>query len=57
MQQKNLKANDQTLSTLSMSCSRALELDLAEAMLQQLFKCRRPHPFNVFFAACDTLVS
>ncbi|KAM6600779.1 hypothetical protein CsatA_020388 [Cannabis sativa] len=55
MQHKNLKASDRTVATLSVSCSKALELDLAEALLHRLSICPYPHPFNVFFAACDTL--
>ncbi|XP_062092087.1 pentatricopeptide repeat-containing protein At1g76280 isoform X2 [Humulus lupulus] len=55
MQHKNLKAFDRTVATLSVSCSKALELDLAEALLHRVSKCPYPHPFNVFFAACDTL--
>ncbi|PON90448.1 Ribosome biogenesis protein [Trema orientale] len=55
MQHQNLKAFDRTLATLSMACSKTLEVDLAEAMLQQISKCHRPYAFNAFFAACDKL--
>lgn len=56
MQQRDLKPYDSTLATLSMSCSKSLELDLAENMLDQITECSHPHPFNALLAACDTLV-
>lgn len=56
MQQNNLKPQDSTIATLSVECSKALELDLAEALLDQISRCTNPNPFSAFFAACDTMV-
>lgn len=56
MQKRDLKPYDPTLATLSISCSKALELDLAEDMLDQITEFSHPHPFNALLAACDTLV-
>ncbi|XP_054819044.1 pentatricopeptide repeat-containing protein At1g76280 [Prosopis cineraria] len=55
LRQKKLKPYDSTLTTLSVSCSKALELDLAEALLYQISKCRRPYPFNALLALCDKM--
>lgn len=55
MQQRNLKPYDSTLATLSIGCSRVLELDLAEALLDQITESKHAHPFNAFLAACDML--
>ncbi|KAL6216337.1 hypothetical protein ACLB2K_009560 [Fragaria x ananassa] len=55
MQQRNLKPYDRTLATLSISCCRALELDLAETLLDQMSIHARPHAFNAFLAAYDIL--
>lgn len=55
MQQKNLKPLDLTLAALSISCSKGLELDLAEAFLNQMAKCERPYPYNALLKACDIL--
>ncbi|KAA8537422.1 hypothetical protein F0562_026891 [Nyssa sinensis] len=55
MQQKNLKPYDSTLATISISCSRSLELDLAEALLDQISKSPYPHPYNALLEACDTM--
>ncbi|XP_048331693.1 pentatricopeptide repeat-containing protein At1g76280 isoform X2 [Ziziphus jujuba] len=55
MQKRDLKPYDPTLATLSISCSKALELDLAEDMLDQITEFSHPHPFNALLAACDTL--
>lgn len=57
MQQRNLKPYDSTLANLSIGCSKVLELDFAEALLDQISECSYPHPFNAFLAACDTVVS
>lgn len=57
MQQKKLKPNDSTLATLSITCSKALQLDLAEAFLNQISECLYPHPYNALLASCDELVS
>lgn len=54
MQQRKLKPCDSTLSALSVGCSRALDLDLAEALLNQITKTPYAYPFNAFLAACDT---
>ena len=57
MQQRKLKPYDSTLAAVSISCSKALELDLAEALLEQISACVFPHPFNAFLSACDMMVS
>ncbi|GFP87155.1 pentatricopeptide repeat-containing protein at1g76280 [Phtheirospermum japonicum] len=55
MQQKNMKPHDSTLAVISVSCSKGLELDLAETFLAQISKCDRAYPFNAFLEACDNL--
>ncbi|GAV63461.1 PPR domain-containing protein/PPR_2 domain-containing protein/PPR_3 domain-containing protein [Cephalotus follicularis] len=55
MRQMNLKPLDSTLATLSISCSRALELDLAEVLLDQISDRLYPHPHNALLAACDVM--
>ncbi|KAJ7962421.1 Pentatricopeptide repeat [Quillaja saponaria] len=55
MRQKNLKPYDSTLATLSVSCSKAVELDLAEDLLNQISECPYAHPYNALLAACDTM--
>ena len=57
MQQNNLNPYDSTLATLSVSCSKALQLDLAEALLNQIAVCLYLHPYNALLAACDAMVS
>lgn len=56
MQQNNLKPQDSTIAALSVECSKALELDLAEALLDQISEYTDPKPFNAFLAASDTMV-
>ncbi|XP_040989932.1 pentatricopeptide repeat-containing protein At1g76280 isoform X3 [Juglans microcarpa x Juglans regia] len=55
MQQRNLKPYDSTLATLSMDCSKALELNLAESLLDQITESPYPYPYNACLAACDRL--
>ncbi|MED6118485.1 hypothetical protein PIB30_003233 [Stylosanthes scabra] len=55
MKQNNLKALDSTLAALSMSCSHALELDLAEAFLNQIEACPYPYPYSALLEACDEM--
>uniref|UniRef100_A0A6N2M5X7 Pentacotripeptide-repeat region of PRORP domain-containing protein n=3 Tax=Salix viminalis TaxID=40686 RepID=A0A6N2M5X7_SALVM len=55
MQQKNLKPHDPTLATISVACSKALELDLAEVLLDQITNCPYPYPYNSFLEACDAM--
>lgn len=57
MQQENLKPYDSTLATLSVTCSKELQLDLAESLLNQISECLHPHPYNALLASCDALVS
>lgn len=57
MQQKKMKPYDSTLAAISTSCSRGLELDLAEMFLNQMSQCPSAYPYNAFLEACDTLVS
>ncbi|XP_073138249.1 pentatricopeptide repeat-containing protein At1g76280 isoform X2 [Henckelia pumila] len=54
MQLKNMKPYDSTLAAMSTSCSRGLELDLAEMFLDQTLQCPT-YPYNAFLEACDTL--
>ncbi|TYI42821.1 hypothetical protein ES332_A01G125200v1 [Gossypium tomentosum] len=55
MEDRNLKPHDSTLAALSVQCSKALELDLAEALLEQVCECPYPYPFNAFLEACDNM--
>ncbi|MED6124204.1 hypothetical protein PIB30_056858 [Stylosanthes scabra] len=55
MKQNNLKPLDSTLAALSMSCSHALELDLAEAFLNQIEACPYSYPYSALLAACDEM--
>ncbi|KAG4964136.1 hypothetical protein JHK85_041615 [Glycine max] len=55
MQQKNLKPYDSTLASLSITCSKALQLDLAEAFLNQISECVYPNPYNALLASCNQL--
>ncbi|CAL5332043.1 unnamed protein product [Camellia sinensis] len=55
MQQKSLKPYDSTLATIAIGCCKALELDLAEALLDQISKSPHAHAYNAFLEACDTL--
>lgn len=58
MQQKNMKPSDLTLAALSVSCSRSLQLDLAEIFLDQVSKKSNDvNLFNEFLRACDAVVS
>lgn len=52
-----MKPHASTLAALSVQCSKALELDLAETLLDQVSKCSHPYPFNALLRACDTMVS
>ncbi|KAL4372467.1 hypothetical protein AHAS_Ahas06G0268700 [Arachis hypogaea] len=56
MKQNNLKPLDSTLAALSVSCSRALELDLAEAFLNQIAGYPHLYPYGALLAACDEMV-
>ncbi|GAB4854294.1 hypothetical protein Ancab_022880 [Ancistrocladus abbreviatus] len=51
----NLKPYDSTLATLSIGCSRALDLELAEVLLNQVSESLSAHPYNTFLAACDAM--
>lgn len=53
MLQKNMKPSDSTLAALSVSCSRGLQLDLAETFLEQVSECNHANLFNEFLEACD----
>ncbi|KAK4480043.1 hypothetical protein RD792_013100 [Penstemon davidsonii] len=55
MQQKNIKPFDSTFAAISVGCSRALELDLAENLLDQIPKCPYAYPYNALLEACDIL--
>ncbi|CAN1311614.1 Pentatricopeptide repeat-containing protein At1g76280 [Linum perenne] len=55
MQGTDLKPHDSTLAALSVGCSKNLELDLAEAFLNELSDCRYSYPCNEFLKACDRL--
>ncbi|KAL3838761.1 hypothetical protein ACJIZ3_023352 [Penstemon smallii] len=55
MQQKNIEPFDSTFAAISVGCSRALELDLAENLLDQIPKCPYAYPYNALLEACDIL--
>ncbi|KAF7817683.1 pentatricopeptide repeat-containing protein [Senna tora] len=55
MRQKNLKPYNSTLATLSICCSEAQELDIAEALLNQISEYPHPHPYNALLASCDKM--
>ncbi|KAJ4829143.1 hypothetical protein Tsubulata_012146 [Turnera subulata] len=55
MLQRNKKPYDMTLATVAVSCSRALELDMAEVLLDQISSCPFPYPYNAFLRACDIM--
>ncbi|KAL3340730.1 hypothetical protein AABB24_029054 [Solanum stoloniferum] len=55
MQEKNIKPHDSTLAVLAVMCSRELELNLAEAFLDEMSKIHNLHPYNAFLEACDVL--
>ena len=57
MEERNMKPHASTLAALSVQCSKELELDLAEALLDQVCECPHPYPYNAFLGACDTMVS
>ncbi|OAP14668.1 hypothetical protein AXX17_AT1G70750 [Arabidopsis thaliana] len=55
MQQQNLKPYDSTLATVAAYCSKALQVDLAEHLLDQISECSYSYPFNNLLAAYDSL--
>ncbi|KAI4336705.1 hypothetical protein L6164_015197 [Bauhinia variegata] len=55
MQQNNLKPYDSTLAVVSVSCSEALELDIAEDLLNQISECPYPYPCNALLSSCDKM--
>ncbi|XP_076911533.1 pentatricopeptide repeat-containing protein At1g76280-like [Bidens hawaiensis] len=55
MKQRNLKPHDSTFAAISVGCSESLELDLAEAFLDQMAQSKSAHPYNKLLEACDTL--
>ncbi|KAG9442350.1 hypothetical protein H6P81_018204 [Aristolochia fimbriata] len=57
MEQRNLKLYNATLATLSVGYCRALKLDLAEAMLDQISEnhAKQIYPFNALLSACDVM--
>ncbi|OIT22794.1 PREDICTED: pentatricopeptide repeat-containing protein At1g76280 isoform X2 [Nicotiana attenuata] len=55
MQEKNIKPHDSTLAVLAVICSRELQLDRAEAFLDEIAEIRSPRPYNAFLEACDVL--
>ncbi|KAL9238103.1 hypothetical protein vseg_012574 [Gypsophila vaccaria] len=55
IEKKEVKLYDSTLSVLSIRCSRALDLDLAESLLNQIKANPYPHAYNAFLAACDVM--
>lgn len=56
MQKQNLKPHDSTLAAVAISCSNALELDLAEELLGQISGSPHPYPINACLEACNALV-
>lgn len=59
MEKRNLKPYGTTLAALSAGYSKILELDLAEALLDQIPEGPKNyiHPFNALLAACDVMVN
>ncbi|KAK7395948.1 hypothetical protein VNO78_16579 [Psophocarpus tetragonolobus] len=55
MQKKNLKPYDSTLATLSIICSRARQLDLAESLLCQISVGLYPNAYNSLLGSCHRL--
>ncbi|XP_057515961.1 pentatricopeptide repeat-containing protein At1g76280 [Amaranthus tricolor] len=55
MESKNLKPNDSTLSLLSINCSKALDLDLAESLLNQIAASHNALPYIAFLQACEAM--
>ncbi|XP_043721428.1 pentatricopeptide repeat-containing protein At1g76280 isoform X2 [Telopea speciosissima] len=55
MTKRNLKPYNATLATLSIGCSKNLELDLAESLLDQIVESQYLQPFNALLAACDVM--
>ncbi|GMJ02768.1 hypothetical protein like AT1G76280 [Hibiscus trionum] len=55
MEERNLKPYRSTLASLSVQCSKELELDLAESLLEQVCTFPHPYPFNALLEACDTM--
>ncbi|XP_074263851.1 pentatricopeptide repeat-containing protein At1g76280-like [Silene latifolia] len=55
MEEKEVKLYDSTLLILSISFSKALNLDSAESLLNQITRSSHPHPYNAFLAACDKM--
>ncbi|KAF9597742.1 hypothetical protein IFM89_021229 [Coptis chinensis] len=55
MEEMNLKPCNATLRMLSIGCSKVLELDLAEALLDQAVESPCIQPFNCLLAACDVV--
>ncbi|KAI3797048.1 hypothetical protein L1987_39738 [Smallanthus sonchifolius] len=55
MRRKNMKPHDSTFAAISVGCSESLELDLAEAFLDQMAHSKSAYPYNKLLEACDTL--
>lgn len=57
MEKRNLKPYGTTLAALSVGYSKILELDLAEALLDQIPEGPKNyiHPFNALLVACDVM--
>ncbi|KAF6172439.1 hypothetical protein GIB67_006952 [Kingdonia uniflora] len=51
----NLKPRSATMTILSMRCSRILELDLAEDLLDHIVETPHLHPFNALLVACNVM--
>lgn len=55
MLERNMKPYDVTLATIAVSCSRALELDMAEVLLDKISEFPYSYPYNAFLQACDIM--
>ncbi|VVA95475.1 unnamed protein product [Arabis nemorensis] len=55
MQQRNMKPYDTTLAWVSAWCSKALQVDLAEHLLDQVSESSYTYAFNNLLAACNSL--
>ncbi|KAL8141009.1 hypothetical protein V2J09_007030 [Rumex salicifolius] len=57
MQDRNIKPYDHTFTALSISCSKRMDLDLAELLLSETSECTEVYPYNTFLAACRAVLS
>ncbi|CAI9281924.1 unnamed protein product [Lactuca saligna] len=51
MEERNMKPLDLNLATLSTTCSKDLELNLAKSLLSEMGQCTTAYPYNQMFGA------